>query len=683
MRKMKITSLFAAALLVAAGVSSCSDDNGLQHTPAAVGDAINFGVGAFDTRTSYGTGEGEDQWQLYWNHSTDIVRLFCNEAQQGSGTDYVVVEDPNHTGDNKWGALEARTDGKQMKWGEGKDADGTHTFYAAYPGSDDQHISVEKYADNYAIFKCPINRSQKVELGEKNSDGNYSTTADMREAFMVASATGNRKTTEQITFHFKPIMTTLEVTISRSSSDNTNTSCTISGLNVIASVPEEAANSDYFFYKVPSASGVVAGLCDVNGNLEDNTQTPGTATTTTFVDIVNPNATGDDLANCVELEPGESVTLTVFLPPMVNMTGVKLRVACAGSDASQSVTATVNSDIPASSKKKIKLPAIEGASTGNNWITGLNGKIYVQQLSIPGTHDAGACSTTLADAGRTQALSIEDQFKMGIRAFDLRPAWWQAPWPETSKRGFWLWHGFTMTDYKLQNVLDYFKTQLMNNPGEFVLIQMRHETEYSLIPDKDTDKWDEIYNLLKNYDDYIVQWKPDLTIDECRGKMIIFTRNDFKGRQKVALVTGFPDNKYDEAKLEADGKSSVYHVQDYYKYGNLIGNDGGKQKLAYLMALYEKTWKFNLSTNGLPWALNHTSGYAGFAGSSGEYIENAKNVNLPFYQYITKTSQVGPTGIVFMDYVGARKVNGSTVYGDLLPQAIIDQNYRCRLLRKQ
>ncbi len=608
------------------------------------------------------------------------MRLFCNEAQQGSGTDYVVVEAPNHTGDdkNKWGALKARTDGQQMKWGEGKGTDGTHTFYAAYPGANDQHISVQSYADNYAIFKCPINRSQTVELGEKNSDGNYSTTADMREAFMVASATGNRKTTEQITFHFKPIMTTLEVTISRSSSDNTNTSCTVSGLNVIASVPEEAANSDYFYYKVPSASGVDAGLCDANGTLEDNTKSDCSATTTTFVDIVNPNATGDDLANCVELEPGESVTLTVFLPPMVNMKGVKLRVACAGSDASQSVTATVSSDIPASSKKKIKLPAIEGASTGNNWITGLNGKIYVQQLSIPGTHDAGACSTTLANAGRTQALSIEDQFKMGIRAFDLRPAYCKMIF----QKGFWLWHGITKTDYKLNDVLNYFKNQLIANSGEFVLIQMRHETEDVLDATKDTRKWDDIYDILKNYDDYIVQWKPDLTIDECRGKMIIFTRNDFKNRKKVALVSNFGDNKYQKAQLAANGQTAVYHVQDYYK----IPSDSVQVKMKLLKDLYNITSKFNQSTNNFPWALNHTSGYVtGILGlaNSDQYIRNAKNVNLPFYLYITQTNNVGPTGIVFMDYVGARKVNGSTVYGDLLPQAIIDQNYRCRLLRKQ
>ena len=672
MRKMKITSLFAAALLVAAGVSSCSDDNGLQHTPAAVGDAINFGVGSVGTRTTYGTGDGEDQWQLYWNYDADSVRLFSNEAN-GSGADYAVKEDANHANDKKWGVLAAR-EGNQMTWGQGKGETGEHTFYATYPGSAAYDLSVQKYGDDFAVFKCPINRSQKVNLGTK-TDGNYSTTADMREAFMVASATGNRKTTDKILFKFSPIMTTLEVTVSRSSADNTNTTCTLTGLQVIANVPEESANSDYFYYKVPSSKDGEAGLCDENGMLQDNTKsTSATTTTTTFVDI---QTTGKDSTNCVELEPGESVTLTVFLPPMVNMKGVKLRVATAGTNSSQSVTATINSDIPASSKKKIKLPAISGASDGNNWITNLNDKIYVQQLSIPGTHDSGTKDVTF-DLGRTQNLSIEDQFKMGIRAFDLRPAY------RKLTKSFYIYHGITCTSYKFEDVLSYFKKQLAANPGEFVFIQMRHETEDLSIPLKNTDKWDEICNLLKNFDDYIVQWKPDLTIGECRGKMIIFTRDDYKNRSKAALVTGYGYNNRSEATLSCNGQSSVYYVQDYHK----TGSDGGKQKLQYLYGLYDTTWKFNQATNNFPWALNHTSGYTstGIAGTTDAYVANAKNVILPFYTYITSTSQVGPTGIVFMDYVGSRSVKGllnsGKVYGDLLPAAIIDQNYRCRLLRK-
>ena len=680
MRKMKITSLFAAALLVAAGVSSCSDDNGLQHTPAAVGDAINFGVGSVGTRTTYGTGDGEDQWQLYWNYDADSVRLFSNEAN-GSGADYAVKEDANHANDKKWGVLAAR-EGTQMTWGQGKGETGEHTFYATYPGSAAYDLSVQKYGDDFAVFKCPINRSQKVNLGTK-TDGNYSTTADMREAFMVASATGNRKTTDKILFNFSPIMTTLEVTVSRSSADNTNTTCTLTGLQVIANVPEEAANSDYFYYKVPSSKDGEAGLCDENGTLQDNTKSTS-ATTTTFVDIQA------DTTNCVELEPGESVTLTVFLPPMVNMKGVKLRVATAGTNSSQSVTATINSDIPASSKKKIKLPAISGASDGNNWITNLNDKIYVQQLSIPGTHDAAACTTSLLNAGRTQTLTPEEQFNMGIRAFDLRAAYREYQedffW---RKKEMWLYHGLTSTDFSLDDVLSMLKKKLTgDSKGEFVILQFRHESEGGVTwgNGKRIDKWNKIYDALKKYDDIIVQWKPDLTIGECRGKMIIFTRDDYENRTKAALITGFGDNNRSEATLSCNGRSSVYYVQDYYN----TGDDGGKQKLQYLYGLYDTTWKFNQATNNFPWALNHTSGYAevllNINGTTQTYMKNASNVNNKFYQYVTSTKQIGPTGIVFMDFVGSRTVKylktTYNVYGDLLPAAIIDQNYRCRLLRK-
>ena len=48
---------------------------------------------------------------------------------------------------------------------------------------------------------------------------------------------------------------------------------------------------------------------------------------------------------------------------------------------------------------------------------------------------------------------------------------------------------------------------------------------------------------------------------------------------------------------------------------------------------------------------------------------------------MSKETVFGPTGIVFMDWVGTREASSYTVYGDLLPQAIIDHNYKYRMLR--
>lgn len=61
-------------------------------------------------------------------------------------------------------------------------------------------------------------------------------------------------------------------------------------------------------------------------------------------------------------------------------------------------------------------------------------------------------------------------------------------------------------------------------------------------------------------------------------------------------------------------------------------------------------------------------------------------MNLPVYNYLMNENRTpGSTGIVLLDYVGDRvcqDYTGYTVYGDLLPQAIIDNNYKYRMQRK-
>ena len=82
------------------------------------------------------------------------------------------------------------------------------------------------------------------------------------------------------------------------------------------------------------------------------------------------------------------------------------------------------------------------------------------------------------------------------------------------------------------------------------------------------------------------------------------------------------------------------------------------------------------------WSVNHTSGYVGWASTTNGYRENAANNNIKLYNYINSTTWCGSTGIVLMDFVGAHTSGSYTVYGDLCPQAIIDNNYKYRMRRK-
>lgn len=194
------------------------------------------------------------------------------------------------------------------------------------------------------------------------------------------------------------------------------------------------------------------------------------------------------------------------------------------------------------------------------------------------------------------------------------------------------------------------------------------------------------FNVLHKFDSQIVQWEPDLTIGGCRGKFIIFTRDDYTNRTKAALASSYPSGSTFTATLSnINGKSTNYYVQDYYQYDG----DGGAEKNNQIKALYETTRTFSdeNSPNFIEkaWALNHTSGYDQSAsilpGTTLCYQKNASQVHKPIYDALSKETVFGPTGIVFMDWVGTREASSYTVYGDLLTQAIIDHNYKYRMLR--
>lgn len=156
------------------------------------------------------------------------------------------------------------------------------------------------------------------------------------------------------------------------------------------------------------------------------------------------------------------------------------------------------------------------------------------------------------------------------------------------------------------------------------------------------------------------------------------------------MVTNFPENGRGTAKITANGKSTDYLVQDYYKYTT---DEGSEQKISLVTDLYKDTRTFSDINSQYftqkAWALNHTSGYRGIKiigleiliGSDEQYMRNASYVNKPIYDTLVAETNFGPTGIVFMDYVGQRSTTSYTVYGDLLPQAIIEHNYKYRMLR--
>ena len=696
----KIASL--ATILMAGAFVSCNEneldpDKG-QHS----GKKVSFSISEDKTRTAY---DDEDNLQINWVEG-DKVRIFCDEAEDVKQADYTVGQISKNTGKLVYNEA-------GLAWGGDDDE---HNFYAVYPADDKTVASMDK-----GKVTINANLNQICTLGSKVGNM-YETTPDMTNAIMVAKS--STKPAEEVGLTFKPIMTTLEVVVRGVQVATTDLSAvTVTGISINMDATSYGASSKQFVYDITSGKLV-------RGNLNSSVQF--------FVGIK-----GNDGTNSLQLNDGESVKLTAFLPPVdVNEAHpIKIRVHATGATelvatiGGNSLADGTKYEIAQSSKRRITLPWIK-EKKGNNWITPLDNNIYVSQLSIPGTHDAGTGSgmdfsnsmtglgsligDLLNNIGVTQYYDIEQQWNIGIRAFDFRPAY------NTKHKAMYLWHGLACTKQSMDGALDKIVSLLNENPGEFAIIQMRKEDEsYDGVTTqtaKDNNVWGsevlKSLNRVKNVNGKyrgIAQWAPELTIEDCRGKIIILTRNDYDERVYGGLVNDFPENSIcgwfsdnnesgkevivdkanitsttndnneyiDRNKLttiSAGSNSTAYYVQDYYK----TGSDAGATKIALVKSMLKATASFcTMNSKKFYWALNHTSGYTGSLSRTSDYQNNAHNVNPAIYEYITSTEYTpGPMGIVFMDFVGSRDSDNIVVYGDLLPQEIINNNYKYHMLRK-
>lgn len=663
---------FLVTIMVAGTFISCNEneldpDKG-QHS----GKKISFSISDDKTRTSY---DDANNLQINWTEG-DQVRIYCDEAEDVKQADYTVAQI-----DKNSGKLVYNADG--LAWGGNDD---THNFYAVYPADDK---TVASMVDGKVTINANLN--QKCTLG--NLVGTmYETTPDMTNAIMVAKL--STKPTDKVDLTFKPIMTTLEVVVRGAENDNL-AGTYIRGISISMDASAFGTSSKQFVY---------------NLNTDKLERDDATSTVNFFVGINTSDGT-----NSLHLDATQSVKLTAFLPPVSinDAHRIKIRVHATGATE---LVATIGSnfEILQSAKSRITLPWITSKNQGNNnWITPLDDDIYVSQMSIPGTHDAATGDGTDFSIGKTQELTLDKQFELGIRAFDLRPA--------VSSGDIHIFHGAISTTYSWDNIMERFKYYLQNNPGEFIIILMRHETE----ADNTSSEWggliEQKLDKLKNNtnpatgESWTIDFRPDLTIGEMRGKILFLCRDWTKYNESGPTVGGYTGWAHGKDGAEVSiygpsGESGTLNIQDCYApsesgnwkgliTGSLINNGTNKPlvqnypsvKWNGIESLLKKSQQFHTRAELVNrWSINHTSGYVGgvilgvynSVSTTDGYRENAGNNNIKLYNYINSSTWNGSTGIMIMDFVGARTSGSYTVYGDLCPQAIIDNNYKYHMKRK-
>ena len=285
------------------------------------------------------------------------------------------------------------------------------------------------------------------------------------------------------------------------------------------------------------------------------------------------------------------------------------------------------------------------------WMGEIPDDVRVCRMAIPGAHDAatGTLNTAVVrNFAKTQALTIDELWDAGVRAFDLRPALVDGE--------LGIYHDKYYTGATLSGVLETLVGKLESQPSEFAIIIIRHEEE----ADGDAEEWgSEMSTLLASLpsDRVVKKFRPDLTLGDVRGRMLVLSRQVYDETPCGGYINGwYSGNSLQRQKMASVGGSELW-VQDYY---NPSSSD---EKWECFRNLAEDF----ASQSDDVWCINHCSGYLSEAFGLPDYASNAASQN-----YLASENPSLLFGIIMMDFAGTDTYNSRKVYGATLLSKMID-----------
>lgn len=301
-----------------------------------------------------------------------------------------------------------------------------------------------------------------------------------------------------------------------------------------------------------------------------------------------------------------------------------------------------------------------------NWMSQLDDNAFICQLSIPGAHDActnsfsGWSAIGAAVAGKDQSKSVQEMLTLGVRLFDLRP-----------NNQLNIYHGILQTSYTFNGVMGELRDYVKNHPTEFCIVLIRHEVEGDSGNDSFADKMQESLEIFSNY---LVPFRPNLTVGEARGKILFLSRDEYNGPMYGGMITNWRDNQSDINNMlgglcygSETWKCSLWS-QGYYSYTN------ASAKKAVIEAMLNKSSQL-AGKYGYTWVMNGLDGYSSDETYTNSVVQNnAKTMNPYMQQLLASGSYNGPAGLVFMDY--CCDGDGSGYYGLSLTKELINHNFR-------
>lgn len=489
----------------------CKDDEFTQENNIPKGNGIVFGANASyagepKTRTEYGDyvtdSDGKKISQEIKWLDTDKVDIYSPKSPNKQKVEYGITK----VNENQ-AYLLALGDG--LQW-DGSSS--TQSFYAIYPSKESMNNEAVKQVVSFdnGLLKgyIPINqqhtitKSGNVWTAKPNMD--YLYMAAVQKDYTIPAADAEN---DGISLHFVPLTTTLELTIVGP------TVAPIASINVFANDGQNIAG--YFTCDLTQANTTSEQNSNLTCNYEESATVRDMITISGYYD---DNGTQKPL----ELASGESITFNVFLLPHTDLDNISVRIA--GFNTASKTMALTGVTLHPSQKTcvKVKAPAISSGEV-NTWITGMNDKVLISQLSIPGTANSFSSNYSGTDAEyyKAQTASFEQQWNAGIRCFELR-----CPNNESgnSLDGVQLQCNRENLGITFGQAVDMIWEKVKNNTGEFAMIMPAFESNAG----RDwrvTDFADDLNQFFTEHSGYkYVTYGRELTVGDARGSLMFIAR---------------------------------------------------------------------------------------------------------------------------------------------------------------
>jgi len=305
--------------------------------------------------------------------------------------------------------------------------------------------------------------------------------------------------------------------------------------------------------------------------------------------------------------------------------------------------------------------------TPGNWMAHLPDSMYLSELNIPGTHDAGAArmmTDTAASMSQTicQQLYLDEQLNMGVRAWDIRVDKASAQFEEDAN----IVHGFSAmccrnkngNILEIEEVMQTARDFLKTHPSETIIMTIKGDG-------KAFGNDNDVVKAMKKFinDSSYPIYRPSAdkaykvpTLGEVRGKIVLIRRLNYSKENGDGITDSdlralgmdaskWDDNDYSEYTKAQKVSGCDIYVQDNYSEGN------AEKKLKYFDGTINDATANRLTANGKAYLFNYSGAKDNL---SQPRAINKALMKDPLLDSGSKDSMKNTVGIVMANYIDGK-----------------------------